>query len=210
MNERNDGQSEDEITALIRRIETVRDEDACRQLWMRCLDRVLAIARRRMAPLSSRDGSEDDVAQSAMKSLFRAVENGGLDRMADREDLWRVLTVLTFRKAVKFNRRHTAQRRGGGKVSVVSDLTPPARRPSADGPEQIADPATDEGFVGQLLLEYQERLDSLPDDLLRDIAMLRMEGYELTEIAERLNVARATVNRKLALVRNLWSDSAAD
>jgi DNA-directed RNA polymerase specialized sigma24 family protein len=34
-----------------------------------------------------------------------------------------------------------------------------------------------------------------------------MEGYEVAEIALQLGVSKATINRKLARIRGLWSET---
>ncbi len=46
--------------------------------------------------------------------------------------------------------------------------------------------------------ECRERVESLPDETLRTIALLRMEGFEVAEIAAQLDLAVATIKRKLA------------
>ena len=46
---------------------------------------------------------------------------------------------------------------------------------------------------------------SLRDDCLRTIVVLRIEGYLVKEIAERLSVGERTVERKLQLIRAKWT-----
>jgi DNA-directed RNA polymerase specialized sigma24 family protein len=47
-------------------------------------------------------------------------------------------------------------------------------------------------------------LDKLPDDDLREIALLRMEGLSRREVAARCGCSVATVDRRLALIRGRW------
>jgi hypothetical protein len=47
-------------------------------------------------------------------------------------------------------------------------------------------------------------LDGLRDDSLRQIALMRMEGYGNDEIAARLDCGRRTISRKLDLIRRCW------
>jgi DNA-directed RNA polymerase specialized sigma24 family protein len=49
-------------------------------------------------------------------------------------------------------------------------------------------------------------LGRLGDDTLRQVALLKLEGYENAEIAARLNCALRTVERKLNLIRALWAE----
>ena len=44
----------------------------------------------------------------------------------------------------------------------------------------------------------------LRDDTQREIARLRLEGYENTEIAEKTGVSLRSVERKLKLIRETW------
>ena len=48
-------------------------------------------------------------------------------------------------------------------------------------------------------------LDRLQDDILRRIAVAKMEGYSNDEIARQLGVQTRTIERKLKLIRELWS-----
>lgn len=45
----------------------------------------------------------------------------------------------------------------------------------------------------------------LDDNRLREIVSLRMEAYTDTEIADRLNCSRRTVQRSLEIIRRKWS-----
>ena len=47
-------------------------------------------------------------------------------------------------------------------------------------------------------------LTALGSDSLRQVALLRMEGYTGDEIADRLGCNRRTVTRKLDLIRRTW------
>jgi DNA-directed RNA polymerase specialized sigma24 family protein len=44
----------------------------------------------------------------------------------------------------------------------------------------------------------------LPNDVLRKVAGLRIEGYTDQEIAEQLSISVRAVERKLHLIRNNW------
>jgi DNA invertase Pin-like site-specific DNA recombinase len=48
--------------------------------------------------------------------------------------------------------------------------------------------------------EYQRLLDRLNDETLKRIAVLKMQGSTIDEIADELGCARRTVNRKLDLI----------
>ena len=69
----------------------------------------------------------------------------------------------------------------------------------------VADPHR---FVDELLGECRERIEALPDEILRIIAVKRMEGFEVTEIAAEMSLSVATIKRKLARIRDLWAADA--
>jgi DNA-directed RNA polymerase specialized sigma24 family protein len=53
--------------------------------------------------------------------------------------------------------------------------------------------------------ECQRLLSILPDDVLRQVAQLKLEGYTNEEIADRLQCAPRTVERRLHRIRDRWS-----
>ena len=58
-------------------------------------------------------------------------------------------------------------------------------------------------FAAMVAEEYRGLLDRLGDDVLRKVAILRMEGYTTDAVAEQLGCARRTVARQLALIRKI-------
>jgi DNA-directed RNA polymerase specialized sigma24 family protein len=58
--------------------------------------------------------------------------------------------------------------------------------------------------------EECERLRrGLNDEELNSVALLRMEGYTVDEIAARLGCVARTVKRKLQLIRDIWKEELA-
>jgi DNA-directed RNA polymerase specialized sigma24 family protein len=175
------------------------DPEAAQPLWERYFDRLVRLARKRLA--SRRPGmvveDEEDAALSAFDSFCAGAARGRFPRLGDRDDLWRLLVVITARKASAQLQRQRAQKRGGGQ----------AGRP-ADGPptplEEIIGREPDPEFAALVGEEYARLLDKLGDDGLRQVALWRMEGYTGDEIAERLGCARRTVARRLELIRAIW------
>lgn len=189
------------------RIQTTRDEEACAKLWESVYERIVMFARGRLTPKSQRVADEEDIALSAMNSFFRAAEAGRFKSLTNRDELWRILITVMARKAQAFQQRQAAEKRGDGLVrgDSVFGFTPEGR---VGGINSIADPADPHRFVDELLGECRERIESLPDEILRAIAVRRMEGFEVTEIAAELNLSVATIKRKLARIRDLWAADA--
>ena len=53
--------------------------------------------------------------------------------------------------------------------------------------------------------EVRRLFGLLPDESLRTIALLKMEGHTNDEIASSLDCALRSVERKLERIRNLWA-----
>ena len=60
-------------------------------------------------------------------------------------------------------------------------------------------------FAEQVSQEMSRLLAVLGDDSLRQIALAKLEGYQNAEIAEKTGVQTRTIERKLHLIRELWS-----
>ena len=58
----------------------------------------------------------EDAALSASESLCVGAAAGRFDRLTDRDDLWRLMVVITLRKVFDQVNRQRRQKRGGGKV----------------------------------------------------------------------------------------------
>ena len=56
---------------------------------------------------------EEDAALDAFNSFLAGVVRGRFPQLNDRDDLWRLLVVLTVRKAIGQRRDLTRQKRGG-------------------------------------------------------------------------------------------------
>src|SRR5262245_947360 len=92
--------------------------DAAQQLWERYFYRLVWLARRRLGSLAPPKGDEEDVALSAFASFSRGVEAGRFPKLDDRDCLWKILVVLTARKASHLVRDEARQKRRGGRASL--------------------------------------------------------------------------------------------
>src|SRR6202034_1431934 len=75
---------------------------AAQPLWERYFDRLVRLARNKLRARPRRAAVEDeeDAALSAFDSFCRGAARGRFPRLTDRDDLWRLLVVLTVRKAL--------------------------------------------------------------------------------------------------------------
>ncbi len=167
---------------------------AAQKLWERYFRRLVGLARARLRGAGRGAADEEDAALSAFDSFCRGVEQGRFPKLDDRDGLWRLLVVVTARKAADLAEREGRLKRGGGRV----------RGDSADGWERVVGAEPTPEFAAQAAEEYRGLLALLPDDEARRIAVWKMEGYGNEEIAVRIGRAAPTVERRLRLIRKTW------
>ena len=105
--------------------------------------------------------------------------------------------MLTARKAIDALRREQAR--------------PPLPQQPDDsaGIDQIVGAEPTPSFAAEVAEECRCLLDQLNDDTLPKVAVLKLEGCTNVEIAGRLSISRASVERKLKLIRKKWEKKGA-
>jgi RNA polymerase sigma factor (sigma-70 family) len=179
------------------------DEAAAARLWRRYAGPLAALARKTIRGVPRGMGDEEDVVLEALNSVFRCAKEGRFSQLLDREDLWQLMVVITFRKALHLVAYAHRDRRDPRKVQQAAG---PAGDDSAVGPAAIEDLLSrepDPALVAELADQCQVLLDKLGDDELRTIVMWKVDGFTNVEIAAQLGCARATVERRLQLSRRL-------
>jgi DNA-directed RNA polymerase specialized sigma24 family protein len=202
-------ESEDSVTSesegsVTRCVLSLRSGDAAAAtlLWERYFALLVRVAKQRLARTGSTgaEADEEDAALSAFVSFCGAAAEGQFPDLSDREELWRLLVVITARKVGDQVDRRRALKRGGHLLRVegalANGLTPGltaalAREPNPDVAAMVAE-------------ETRLLLERLGNSQLQAIALWRMEGYTIDEIAVRLGCTRRTVARKLELIREAW------
>ena len=192
--------SDGSVTRLLDGL-NIGNPDAVQELWERYFRRLVGLARKRLEGTARRVTDEEDVALSAFKSFCLNAEQGKFPELLDRDGLWRLLVTITVRKAAKTLRDEGCRKRGGdvGQVTETTgaeDAPPPieellSREPS---PEEVTAAAE----------EYDRLLGLLGDEQLKQVAVRRMEGYSVQQIAEQTGYVARSVKRKLSLIRELW------
>jgi len=138
---------------------------------------------------------EEDAAVSALNSLFRGMQTSRFPRLDDRHNFWRLLTLITKRKMRAQWRRESADRRSKPSPAVITE--------EISIHDIISDDPTPD-FVAQMMDETEHLLSKLDDERLRRIAVMKLDGLTNDEIAERLQCATRTVQRKMDLIRDQW------
>lgn len=182
---------------------------AAQPLWERYFARLVVVARGKLRRMrrTTADEDEEDAALSAFNSFCAGAAQGRFPKLADRDDLWRLLVVITARKAIAQAQRQGRKKRGSGRVVDEATLFGgdfDGSEGSLAGLERIAASGPTPEFAAMMAEECQRLLDALNDDDLRRVAISRMEGYNNDEIADQLGCARRTVARRLDLIRQTW------
>lgn len=183
--------------------------DAAQALWNEYAIRLTELARKKLGSVPKVVADEEDIAQSVFRSICRGAIAGRFGDVTNRDDLWWLLLAITKQKVVDYIRRETSQKRGAGRVKHEAALAC-----------EFADNAfTLDSLVGEaptpdflfILQEQSTRLlKLLRDDRLRKIAISRIEGYTVPEIAADLAISTRSVERKLQLIRKAWAKDLSD
>jgi RNA polymerase sigma factor (sigma-70 family) len=182
------------------------DSAASQKLWERYVERLLALARRKLCAGTRRAADEQDVVQDAFEAFFRAARAGRFPKLHDRDDLWQLLVKITDNKLRDQTRQARRQKRGSGQVRGESVFHSPA----SDSPAGLdhlpaATPTPD--FAAATIEEIRRLFALLNDPTLEAIALLKLQAFTQEEIAKRLHCSTDTIGRKLAMIRAKWGVS---
>ena len=191
------------VTGWIDRLR-VGDDVAARRLWERYFHALVRLARADLRAKPRGGVDEEDIALSAFDSFCRGAEQGRFPRLDDRDGLWRLLVTITARKVVDQVERECRKKRGGGQVRNEAALAGSESTAGAGGLDQAVGREPTPEFAAMMADECRHLLAALGDETLRQVALLRMEGYSDEEIASQLDCGVRTVGRKLKLIRDIW------
>lgn len=159
-------------------------EEAAARLYRRYAHRLHALAEVKSGiDLRSRLDAED-IVQSAFRSFFRRAA-GGHYQVPPGEELWKLLLVILLNKIRAAGTYHRAQKRDVSLTSTDTELN--SLVAPADGTELS---------FRDLQLVVMDTLATFPE-AQRPIVLLRMEGYEVAEIADQVARSKRTVERVL-------------
>lgn len=168
------------------------DEEAARQLFENYVDRLVALARRRISQRLAGRVDPEDVVQSVFRTFFHRVKEGQF-HLAEQDDLCKLLMRITVHKTLRKVAFHQAARRdfvkemGQGAEPLRQLQSVPDRDPSPE--EAVAFIDQLEHFLSQL--KPQER----------QIIELRLQGYSNEEIEAKTGIYDRKIRRLLERVR---------
>lgn len=195
----------DEVTRWIEGL-TEGEDAAVAQIWQRYYEPLVNLARRKLGQSSRRMADEEDVALSAFQSFCRGAVAGSFPQLDSRHDLWKLLVTITARKAAAQIRHAHRQKRGEGTVRGESVFVQPDAS-QVCGIDQAAGDDPTPAFIAEMSEQCEQLLERLNDPTLRQIALAKLEGYSNEDLAQQLQCAPRTIERKLAQIRTLWQEA---
>jgi RNA polymerase sigma-70 factor (ECF subfamily) len=150
---------------------------------MRYASRLLNLANRKTsAQLATRVDAED-IVQSVFRSFFRRASAGQYD-VPEGAELWKLLLVIALNKVRAQANFHRASRRDVSRTQALPV--------ESDGKEN-----DDQRLAEQILqMSIDEIVVQLPESS-RQIIRMRIEGYAIQEIADKLKRSKRTIERVL-------------
>jgi len=174
--------------SLLRRYRSGEQEAATR-IYLRYAQRLYGLATAKTNPDLQPRFDPEDIVQSVFRTFFRRAKDGHY-QVPDGDELWKLFLVIGLNKIRDVASFHRAEKRS---VEKTTELTGDAKQIASSG-ETVAETT--------LRLVVDDLLERLPDNQ-REIIRLRLDGSQVTEIAERTQRSLRTVERTLQKFREL-------
>src|SRR3954452_13602469 len=175
------------------------DREAAARLYDRYADRLRALTRRKSSSALACRLDPDDIVQSVFRNFFHAAREGGYD-VPPGEDLWKLLLVIALNKIRARGTFHRAAKRDVRRTRRIEGLDPYTL--AKENPHG-------QSAATFLRMVAEEALAQLPP-LQRRIVELRMQGYQVHEIAGLTGRSLRTVERTLQHCRQQLSSFLTD
>ena len=150
--------------------------------------------------------SGEDIALSALKSFCFGVREKRIE-VANEDDLWGFLFLLTVRKACAERRRVLSQKRGFGVLTLSGESHPVGDEgETAALFENVVGREPSPALAAELAENGQELLALFDDQTLQtQIIERKLQGASVAEIADELNLVPHTVFYHLKKIKERWA-----
>ncbi len=176
--------------SLLRRFRA-GEHDAATELYVRYASRLLALANAHTSPSLSSRFDPEDVVQSVFRTFFRRAAAGLYD-VPPGDQLWQLFLVIALNKVRALSIHHRAQKR---------DVT----RTSGSAIVETYPGTADEAPRQVLKLVMDDIISRLPEAEQKMIR-LRIDGFDVREIAAQTDRSKRTVERVLQRFRHELSE----
>lgn len=191
----------DSVSQHLQNLKGEDRERAALEICDRYFQQIVKMAKKKLIGIPSARVDEQEIANSAFRTFFRRAQEGKFPRLDDRYDLWNLLVHIANHKAIDAVRRHRTQKRDVNREQAMA--TNDSSVPQWFHTLESEEPTPQQAAI--LAEAVQTRLAQLDNERMRKVALLKMGGHTNLEIAEELNVSRATVERILKRIRLRWS-----
>lgn len=174
--------------SLIQRLRA-GEQTAAMSLYQRYAHRLKGLVNAQLSRDLARRVEVDDIVQSVFRTFFRRAGEGQYHVPAG-DDLWKLFLVICLNKVRSQSHYHFAAKR-----DVRTEL-------GSEGGEIAFEQIGTENSAAEafLSLVVDEALSHLPQPH-RQIVQLRLEGYEVAEIAQKIQRSKRTTERILQQIR---------
>ena len=191
------------VTGWIEQLKS-SDPEAQRQIWERFVSRLVHFTNGQMRNASFRVADADDITNMAFYNFFEKSPDQ-FEQLVDRNDLWQILTMLAERRAIDQQRKWFNQKNGGNRILNEPSLVD--NDGNAKGMDVFEGNCRPPDIEFMLAEETELLLSSLDDELLRQIAIAKLQGFDNREIAKTFAVSVRTIERKLNIIREIFSSA---
>jgi RNA polymerase sigma-70 factor, ECF subfamily len=175
--------------SLLRRFQRGQ-ADASTALYLRYAERLHALATSQTSGALARRVDPEEIVQSVFRTFFRRAAQGHYT-VPDGEEIWKLLLVMALNKVRAAGAFHRAAKR---------DVRMTAGGESLDRALE-SESTPDESALTVLRMVVADLLEGLPEPHRRMIE-LRIEGFEVAEIADKVQRSKRSVERVLQEFRN--------
>jgi RNA polymerase sigma-70 factor (ECF subfamily) len=165
-------------------------QDASTELYLRYAERLHALVTAQSSKDLARRVEAEEIVQSVFRTFFRRAAHGHYSVPAD-EEIWKLLLVIALNKVRAAGAYHRAAKRDM-RQTVGGEAFEHAME---------SEQGRDEGALAVLRMVIDEVLEGMPA-ANRQMIELRIEGYDVAEITERVQRSKRTVERVLQGFRN--------
>lgn len=175
---------------------TAGDEAAAAELWSRFTNRLIALARTRLDATVQQRVGPDDVVQSVYKSFFRRQQQGQFE-LDNWDGVWALLARITVRKCGRSAAAHRVAKR---------DVRRQARQGANESDDDLLNNLSEREPSPEEVAVFEDLLEALMLKLesdKRDMLALRLQGYTVEEVSQKVDRTERAVYRLMARVRNI-------
>lgn len=170
------------------------DEQAAQQLFNRYVERLVALARRRISERLAGRVDAEDVVQSVFRTFFVRAREGRFT-VSDPDDLCKLLARITVNKTLRQVEFHKAARRNANAETAQGSA-------ENDRLLEVLDQEPTPEAANEFLDQLEKLMGQLgPDE--RQILELRIQGYASEEIAAKLGTYDRKVRRVMERIRGV-------